>query len=120
MRKMLIVEDERKIADCLKDYFSQRGFSVASVFSGEEALERLGKEVADVVLIDVLLPGISGIETLRRAKQMHPKARVVMVTAHDQDHLRQEARQYGALDYITKPLTFSEPAWASVLSAPGY
>ena len=120
MRRMLVVEDERKIADCLKDYFSARGFEVGSVFSGEEAIERLGKEVADVVLIDVLLPGISGIETLRRVKQMHPKARVVMVTAHDQDHLRQEARKYGAMDYITKPLTFSEPAWSSVLSTPAY
>ena len=120
MRRMLVVEDERKIAECLKQYFSTQGFSVSSVFSGEDAIDWLSREAADIVLIDILLPGISGIETLRRVKQMHPSARIVMVTAHDQGELRQEACKYGATDYITKPLTFSEPTWSSVLATPAY
>ncbi len=116
MKRMLIVEDERDMCDCLQAFFSTRGFSVTTAFSGEEALEQLKEEVADVILLDILLPGLSGIEVLKRAKELNPRSRVVMVTAHDQADLRNQAHRYGAADYITKPFDFSYTTWCSVLA----
>ncbi len=115
MRRMLIVDDERDICDLLQEFFSARGFAVVSAFSGEEALERLCGQTADVILLDVLLPGLSGLEVLRRAKQLYPHARVVMVTAIDQEEVRTQATRYGAEAYITKPFDFADPAWSSLL-----
>ena len=115
-RQMLIVEDERDICECLQQFFSERGFAVVSAFSGEEALELLKEQPVDVILLDLLLPGLSGIEVLRRAKQLHPQARVVIVTALDQIDLRNQAHRYGAADYITKPFNFSPSTWSAVFA----
>ena len=115
---MLIVEDERDLCACLEDYFTAKGFSVVSVFSGEEALERLIAGPADVVLLDILLPGLSGLEVLKRLRKLQPRARIIMVTALDQVEFRAEARLYGAAAYITKPFDFSESTWSAVFSEP--
>ena len=115
IRRMLIVDDERDICDCLEQFFRTRGFSVASAFSGEEALSRLSEDAVDVILLDILLPGLSGIEVLKRVKQIHPSARVIIVTALDQTELRDQAHRYGAAAYITKPFDFSDTTWSSVL-----
>ena len=116
MRRMLIVDDEQDICDCLQQFFSHQGFSVTSVFSGEEALERLAVDEADVILLDVLLPGLSGIEVLKRVKALCPEARVIMVSALDHLDVRLDARRYGAAAYITKPFNFSKTTWSVALS----
>ena len=118
MRQMLIVEDERDICECLAEFFGAKGFSVASAFSGEEALEKLDANPVDVILLDILLPGISGLEVLRRAKAKHPHAQVVIVTSLDQLDLRQEAHRCGAAAYVTKPFDFSSATWSAVFSGP--
>ena len=114
MPKMLIVEDEKDIADCLEQFFAAKGFTVSSAFSGEEALTRIQESGAEVVLLDILLPGLSGIEILKRLKVLHPQARVVMVTALDRDELRLQAHRYGASGYVTKPFDFSQETWSAV------
>jgi len=113
-RRVLIVDDERSVCELLEQFFSPRGFSVTSAFSGEEALARLKEEPVDVVLIDILLPGIHGIEVLKQAKQRYPKARVVMITALEDKDLRTRAHTYGADAYVTKPFNFSDPIWAEL------
>ena len=118
MKQMLIVDDERDICDCLQQFFSDRGFSVVSVFSGEEALARLNEHAPDVILLDILLPGVSGVEVLKQAKQLHPAARVVMMTALDREDLRLQTRSYGACAYVTKPFDFSPATWSAILQAP--
>ena len=115
MQRMLIVEDERDIADCLEQFFRAKGFSVASVFSAEEALSRLESSDPEVILLDILLPGLSGLEVLKRAKSLHPQARIIMVTALDRDELRHEAYFLGASGYVTKPFDFSDATWSAVL-----
>lgn len=116
-RRMLIVDDELDIIDCLAEFFSRRGFVVTSAFSGEEALEQLRQEPAtDVILLDILLPGLSGIEVLKRIKAQFPRVQVVMVTAVDEEALRLQAHQYGACAYITKPFDFSFTTWSPVLA----
>ena len=115
MKQMLIVEDERDIYDCLEQFFSAKGFAVASAFSAEEALEQLKAHAPDVILLDILLPGLSGIELLKRARALHPSARVIMVTALDRDDLRREAYFLGAVGYVTKPFDFSDRTWSAAL-----
>jgi len=115
LRRMLIVEDEPDICECLQQFFSRRGFAVVSSFSGEEAIERLESEVPDVILLDILLPGLTGIEVLKRAKQLLPETRVVIITALDRADLREQAIRYGAAAYITKPFTFTDAEWSVVL-----
>ena len=114
MRRMLIVEDEKDIADCLQQFFAGEGFAVASVFSGEEALARIAEGEAEIVLLDILLPGLSGIEVLKRVKAANPRIRVIMVTALDRDDLRLQAHRYGACGFVTKPFNFSKDTWKAV------
>lgn len=116
MPRMLIVDDEPDICDCLGHFFATRGFAVACAFSGEEAIERLAEGPVDVVLLDIVLPGIHGIEVLRRVKDLCPEVKVVMVTGLDQEERRVEAQRYGACGYVPKPFDFSEMTWAPVLS----
>ena len=118
MRRILIVDDERDICDCLTEFFQMKGFTVASAFSGEEALDRLEQDAADVVVLDILLPGLSGIEILRRVHERAPHIRVVMLTGINEAELRRTARTYGAVGYITKPFDFSESTWSPVFAQP--
>lgn len=114
MRRMLIVDDESDICELLKDFFSAKGFAVCSAFSGEEALDILANGSADVILLDILLPGLSGIEVLKYAKELHPYARIIMVTSIDHDDIRNVAQQNGAAAYVTKPFDFSDKTWSAV------
>ena len=116
MRRMLIVEDERDICEMLSEFFTARGFAVTSAFSGEEALELVARESVEVILLDILLPGLSGLEVLRRAKELRPHVKIVMVSGLDHDDLRRQARRYGACEYITKPFDFTIATWATVLA----
>ncbi|MBI3087934.1 MAG: response regulator [Candidatus Omnitrophica bacterium] len=115
MLRMLIVDDEPDICECLKDFFSARGFAVSTVFSGEEALEHVVQRPLDVVLLDIMLPGISGLEVLKRVKSLSPQTKVVMVSGLSQRELRVEAKAYGASAYVPKPFDFSEATWEPVL-----
>ena len=117
MRRMLIVDDERDICACLEEFFKAHDFSIVSAFSGEEAMACLEHEDVDVILLDILLPGLSGLEILKRAKAKNPRTRVIIVTALDEVRLRREAWQYGAMAYVTKPFDFSETTWAAALQA---
>lgn len=113
---MLIVDDESDICELLKDFFSSRGFVVSSAFSGEEALDVLANGSADVILLDILLPGLSGIEVLKYAKELQPSARIIMVTSVDHEDIRNTAKQAGAVAYVTKPFDFSEKTWSAVFN----
>jgi DNA-binding response OmpR family regulator len=102
----------------LEVFFRAQGFAVHSVFSGEEALTRLADDPPEVMLLDILLPGLSGLEVLKRAKQLHPPTRIIMVTGMKESDLRAAARQYGAAAYVTKPFDFSSHTWSAALAYP--
>lgn len=116
MRKMLIVEDEVDINDCLQQFFSSRGFSVAAAYSGEEAVEKLQEDDPEVILLDIVLPGLSGIEVLKKIRELKPSAQVIMVTALNHEDVREQAARFGATAYITKPFDFSDETWAAAFS----
>lgn len=117
-RRMLVVDDEEGICRCLEQFFTVRGFEVRTAFSGEDAMSRLDEGPVDVVLIDILLPGIHGLEVLKHAKGRYPKARVIMITGLEHDDLRDQAVAHGADAYVMKPFKLDEQTWAAALEAP--
>ncbi len=104
LKKVLIVDDEPDFCDVLRDILRNKGFEVAIALSGEEALPAYMQEKPDVVLMDIRMPGMDGLETLRELKVLDQGATVIMVTAIEDDEIVKRAMVEGALDYITKPV----------------
>src|SRR6185312_10577897 len=100
---ILLVEDENKMRDVLGEILRGEGYDVAIVGSGEEALERLEAQDFDVIVTDILLPGLSGLELLERSRVLSPLSGVVMITGHATVDTAIEALQKGAADYLKKP-----------------
>ena len=104
MRKsVLIVDDEAPIQYLLSKQLEQWGYVCAAVSSGQEALEKLASRQFDLMLLDVRMPGISGLEVLRQSRDDHPAMVVVMLSALMDVKVIAEAIAMGADDYIAKP-----------------
>lgn len=116
-RRVLIVDDEQAVGQVLERFFASKGCSVALVFSGEQALARLQEGTFDVVLIDILLPGIHGLEVLKQAKQRFSNVQVAMISGLEDEELRAKARVHGADAYVAKPFNFSDPVWSTLVSS---
>lgn len=105
MAKILVVDDEITLCDFLRNYFMRKGFEVTIATSGEEALPLIEKDFFHVVFLDLLMPKMSGIETLRQMKQKNPDIKVIVITAAESKEMERLAHEYGADDYITKPFS---------------
>ena len=104
MQKLLVVDDEIDVCDFVKNFFEDRGFKVLYALNGTEAVSIVQREKPDLILLDIKMQGLDGIATLRQIKEIYSAAKVIMVTAlEDQDKV-EDAYKYGAIDYITKPL----------------
>src|SRR5512145_602357 len=101
--KIMVVDDERMIRWSIQQALSRDGHSVATVQSGEEAVAQAADEIPDLVFLDITLPGIDGLEVLRRLKAIDPSLTVVMVTATEDVKTAVEAMRLGAYDYVSKP-----------------
>lgn len=101
---MLVVDDEPGIRKLLEDILSDEGFMVATVPSGEDALEVVGRELFDVILLDVALPGMDGLETLARLRAVGCRAPVVAISGHASAEQAVAAVRAGAVDFLEKPL----------------
>lgn len=112
MKTLLIVDDELKICELLSRFFTSLGFATSTAESGREAMERLDSQAPDYLLLDLRMPDISGLEVLRQAKARYPNLKVVIVTALSDADTVDEAFRCGASDYITKPVAFTDQAWA--------
>ena len=106
--RILIVDDESAIRRALRPPLLELGFQVAEASRGEEALQMLRAGGYDVVLLDVNMPGIGGIETLRRMRALAPRLPIVMLTVRDAEEDKVEALELGADDYVTKPFSTRE------------
>lgn len=104
--KVLIVDDEAQVVGVLRDYFQGAGFEVFTAASGAEALETFGRERPDVVLLDVRMPEMDGLEVLRRIRATGSRAGVVMITGQESVEAAKESAALGAADYILKPFDF--------------
>jgi len=108
MVKLLVVDDEQDICDFVKNFFTLRGYEVFTALNGEEAFKIIEIEDPLIVLQDIRLPGIDGIETLKGIKEKRPNNRVIMVTCVDDINRMEQAKKLGADGYITKPLVLDD------------
>jgi DNA-binding response OmpR family regulator len=107
---LLIVDDEADVREFAANFFKRRKISVDTAASGEEALEKIGKEPPVLVLLDIKMEGIDGVETLRRIRLMNAGVKVVMVTGRKPDEEQSSAQclELGAVNYVHKPLVLEE------------
>jgi two-component system KDP operon response regulator KdpE len=101
--KILIVDDEPSLRRILRVSLAALGFEAEEASTGEQALARLGADHYDLVLLDVEMPGMGGIETCREIQRLSPRPAVVMLTVRDGEEDKTKAFEAGADDYITKP-----------------
>ncbi|HEY6490935.1 MAG: response regulator transcription factor [Terracidiphilus sp.] len=106
--RVLVVDDEAVIRRALRPPLVELGFQVHEASRGEEALQLLHSTPIDVVLLDINMPGIGGIETLRRIRSFAPRLPVLMVTVREGEEQKVEALELGADDYVTKPFSMRE------------
>ncbi len=100
---ILVVDDERSVVDLISEDLAGEGYNCAAAFTGEKALERLSTNNFDAMLLDLNLPGMSGMDVLKEAKATCPETAVIVVTATGDAQTAVEAMKIGAVDYITKP-----------------
>jgi two-component system, response regulator, stage 0 sporulation protein F len=104
--RILVVDDEAPVREVLTEYFATEGYAVESAGSGVEALTVIRGGRADLVLLDVRMPGLDGVQVLRRIRELDEHVPVIMVTANEDVGLAKETLKLGAFDYVAKPFDF--------------
>ena len=105
---VLLVDDEADFLETLLKRMKKRNVNVKGVKSGEEALEFLKQNPVDVVVLDVKMPGIDGIQTLREIKKTYPLMEAIMLTGHASLEVAIEGMELGAFDYLMKPIDIDD------------
>ena len=107
MDRILVVDDEIETCNLLSEFLSRKKYDVSIAMSGQEAISRIESNKPKVVLLDIRMPGMNGMEVLRRVKEMDKDIDVIMITAVNEDEIGKKAIKLGASDYITKPLSLN-------------
>lgn len=107
MPKILVVDDEKPISDIVKFNLDKEGYDVVTAYDGEEALEKVESEEPDLILLDLMLPNIDGLEVARQVRAKH-NIPIIMVTAKDSELDKVVGLELGADDYVTKPFSNRE------------
>jgi DNA-binding NtrC family response regulator len=102
--KVLLVDDEEEFVETLAERMRHRGMEVATSTSGEDALDLIDKEPYDVVVLDLQMPGMDGLEALARIKRRQPDVQVVLLTGHATVNKGVEAMKRGAMEFLEKPV----------------
>ncbi|MDT5270105.1 MAG: hypothetical protein QOH49_2291 [Acidobacteriota bacterium] len=106
--RVMVVDDDAVLRKLVSDQIARMGFDSTPAASGEEALDAIGKSDFDVVLLDIRMPGLSGLDTLRKVRKLEDAPEVIMLTADTSLGTGIEAMRLGAYDYLTKPSTLDE------------
>ena len=106
-QKILVVEDEKDIAELISFNLEKEGFKVVKVFSGEDGIQRAGSDVPDLILLDIMLPGMNGLDVCREVRRNDKTSHIpiIMLTAKDEDTDIITGLEIGANDYVTKPFS---------------
>ena len=102
--KILLVDDEKEFVETLSERIRMRDHKSDVALDGEEALKQMDDDLPDVVVLDLKMPGIDGMEVLRRIRKAYPNVQVIMLTGHGSDKDEKEARKLGAFEYLQKPV----------------
>ena len=104
MVKILVVDDEIEACNALKEFLEVKGYEVYTAQDGKTALDQVQELSPQLVLLDMIMPGMHGIEVLQEIKKVDPKIGVIMVTVVTDESQAKKALELGAYDYITKPV----------------
>ncbi|MFC1869117.1 response regulator [Thermodesulfobacteriota bacterium] len=104
MEKILVVDDEIEVCNALKEYFSLKEYEVEIALDGPTALIKIKEFDPHIILLDIIMPGMGGIDVLKTARNINPKIGIIMVTAVADEEIAKNTLKLGAYDYITKPL----------------
>ena len=104
--KILVVDDEEYICEILHEFLSLQGYQVDTAANGEDALKKYEADLPDVVLLDIKMPGMGGVDILRRIKEIDSKPGIVMLSAFGDEETVNEVLQMGADYYLQKPVEF--------------
>jgi DNA-binding NtrC family response regulator len=106
--RVLLVDDEEQFVETLALRLEARDYAVATAFNGDQALNQVKAKDVDVVILDVLMPGLTGSDTLREMKKLRPLTEVIMLTGHATVETAIEGMKLGAFDYLMKPTEIEE------------
>ncbi len=106
--KVLLVDDEQDFLETLSNRLEMRGLKVSAVTSGEQAISEAKTQDYDAIVVDLSMPGIDGLETLKRIKTDNPNAEIIMLTGHGSIQSGVEAMKLGAGDFLQKPVELSQ------------
>ena len=104
MKPVLIVDDEAIVRESIRDWLKDAGYQVYTAETGEEALNLIEKQDFGIIVLDVRLPGKTGIKVLSEVKQQKPQIKSIVITAYPSAELAAEAMKLGAADYLIKPV----------------
>ena len=105
MKRILLVDDEAKIVQGLKPYFRQAGFDVLTAYDGPEALRAVHRDQPDLLVLDLMLPGMDGLDVARTLRQEGNRVPIIMLTARVEEADKLVGLELGADDYVTKPFS---------------
>ncbi len=100
MKKILLVDDEESIHLLYRDELEEEGYEVYSAYSGEEALEKLRELSLDLIILDINMPGMNGLETLRQIKELNPALPVILCSAYEE--FKQDISSWASDEYLVK------------------
>jgi len=108
--KILLVDDEKELVGAVSSYLEGQGYKVIPAYNGREALEKAANDIPDLVILDIRMPGMDGLEVLRRLKSDSNTSYVdvIMLTAKTESESLLEAQELGSWDYVIKPVRIKE------------
>lgn len=106
--KVLLVDDEQEFAQTLSERLNTRNYGSYPVFDGEQALDLLREDLPDVIVLDLKMPGIGGVEVLRKTKERNPEIEIIVLTGHGSGEEKEQCLELGAYAYLNKPVDISQ------------
>jgi DNA-binding NtrC family response regulator len=107
-KSLLVIDDEKLVRWAIQKYMEKEDFRVVSASDGAEAIEKIQEERFDVIITDFMMPEFNGMEVARKAKQIHPDTKVIMITAYGTVLDKEEAKKAGISMFLDKPFQLHE------------
>lgn len=103
MKKILICEDEKDSRDSLKNILERKNYEVYTASDGEESIEKAKKVKPDLILLDIRMPKVDGLEAAKKIREFNSKTKIIVITSFQSPELYKEAAKYDIIDYVVKP-----------------